>query len=547
MRKFAAPKPIDLRRRQSQHFLAGQPSVGVLNTVADPLTYDYHEFTTLALGRSFSPNDVTNSKLPAIEFQAQQLDPGAPFTSFTATYVTDEEQLNFALGIDQKASASYLKFNASSHFNFNLAGAFQSKSIIVVISAKTSFGRWGLDPAAKFSQAAEKMLGDGKKFEQVYGSRYVSMEWRGSSVSAVFRLDSVSSEFKSSFSSEFSASGGWGPLSASASSKFNFELKRAAKQSRVSVQFGATGGTGFGALGATVAGMLAGDDQTSKIGKALSDYVETFTQANAVATRFAVAPMSDFGWNPLSIDPWTDIQEQRLREIYTEYRRTTEDLSFSQAIVAGTTPFSKLLPTAVVAQINNEIPRLAQYQLDLASAHQACKASTPTSVSWALPASKIRSSIPYDMLGPPRIVFQIYGLTEEQCRVVLDAPENARDSIAQQFNPAVKKVAATVYTMGFFLLTKQFRFEDENGQLWNVTTETPDAQGGALIWCGMPGNNLEDWFIEWMLSWRGTHEGTFFLASKNDAGVVHNIPFMSASWQVNSDGSVAKIRTQMIF
>ena len=54
-----------------------------------PTTYSSMLDTPLALGRGFDPVDITDMKVPAIEFTEEQLDKGSPKTKLEMLYLSN--------------------------------------------------------------------------------------------------------------------------------------------------------------------------------------------------------------------------------------------------------------------------------------------------------------------------------------------------------------------------------------------------------------------------------------------------------------------------
>jgi hypothetical protein len=524
--------------------LAG-PRASLFGTDADPTDYKYYEKSVLALGTTFSPNDVCTPKYACLSFDERKLDAGPPYTGVTAYYVRSWEQLNFSMGIDVKASASYLAAKADTHYNFQMSGAFSSNSIVVTINARTDFGRWGLKAGTTLDQRGVALLPTPKKFAETCGTRYVAIEYRASAVSAVIVVDNVSQEVKTSLDADFSAQGGWGPLSGSAASKVNLELKYASKQDRASVQVGATGGPGFGGLKGAAEALLGGDQQLTKIGAALATYLGGFTEANAASTAFKVRSLADFGYDETAVDPWLDIHERYLRLLAYEYRSTTESLDIDTAISDGTSPLAKLLPNSILGAVKYEIPRLAQYQIDLANLHHEFKDAAGTKMPNGLPQSRFVSSALDGLELRPRMKFDALGLNNDQLRVVLNAPPIQRLDVARRFNPTVQQFGVTWGVTGFRIFSIQLYFVDETGKEWDISYETPEDGGTGFIWWCDGYRGTEDVLLAWAMSWEGVHSGTFGLKIKNAAQLLYRFGFMEASWEKKSVNF--SIQTNMIF
>lgn len=405
--------------------------------IGDPVEYAYSDHSSLALGRGFNPKDVTaNPKASCILWTSEQLDPGPPSTNFNMLYVNDYDEMNFALGVDSKVDASYLGNSAGGHTKVDASFLTKKNAITVILRANTNFGRWGIKAGATLTDQAKVWLGKPKVFEDRCGSRYVSIEGRGASVSALITLDSVSKDVKLAFESEMSGSGGWGPLSAKASLIFRTEAKSASRQDRLEVQVFATGGSGLGGLSDTVKSLMKSDTGIEQATQALGTFLAQFNSTNAAVVYYRVSSMEDFGWDPAGIDPWTDLKEQKLRALAQEYRRVSYLLDIENHVIDGSHPLALVLDTTDIDWIKQDIPRSQAYRDNLAKYHQTCKLnSSPIDPFCEFPFNRVSPVVEAFLfiLNPPRVVIHVVGLSEDQTKVVLNAPPEFRLGYAKQF------------------------------------------------------------------------------------------------------------------
>jgi len=230
---------------------------------------------------------------------------------------------------------------------------------------------------AHLSDDAAKLLADGPRFAKVCGTHYVSTERRGSSVSAVVSISGLSASEKQDISAEMNASGGWGPLSASAAAKFQQQLSKATQSGRTKIQVVATGGNGFAELGTVVARLSAGENSLPAIANELGEYMKQFNAENSARIGFHVRSMEDFGWDPKAVDLWSDVKNRRLLALTDEYRQISDLIESARGIAAGVDSRTKIVTEEQRRQIPVVINNLEAYLSQLASVHTTCKEATP--------------------------------------------------------------------------------------------------------------------------------------------------------------------------
>jgi hypothetical protein len=362
----------------------------------DPEYYSFHPMSIMALGVGFSPNNVGQMKLPGIEYEKEDVENGGLATDLKTYLVSNSSQLKEALGVDVKIDASYLVYKGSGEFSLSGSKENSSDSITFVVTASTEFGRVMMKHP-QLSDAARALIQDGRRFEAIYGSRYVAMERRGASVSAIVTILGVAPSTHDSITADMSGSGGWGPLSASASSKINLELEQANKGHRVTIVVHTTGGKGMGALG-DILKAASKPNPMQEIQEALGDYIKTLDQSNSVPIGFHVASMQNFGWDPSKANLWTMESERRLRQLVTKYRETADKLETANAIVDGRSPLAKTLQKAKVQEIAAAIPLYENYMGKIAGLHKKLLGDqNPDLAKYSIPA---QSELPSEDLLP---------------------------------------------------------------------------------------------------------------------------------------------------
>lgn len=512
--------------------------------LGDPVEYAYNDKTSLALGRGFDPSDVSaKPKAACINWTSEPLNPGPPSTDFNLVYVNTYEEMNFVLGVDSKVDASYLGASAGSHAKLDTSFLTKKNTITVVLTASTNFGRWGLKAGAVLADPAKAWLSqDSKTFQDRCGSRYVSIEDRGSSVSALITLNSVSNDFKLAFDSEMSGGLAGGPLTGKASIMFHAEAKSAASQDRLQVQVFATGGTGLAGLADTVKTSMKSNTGIEQATQALSSFLGQFHADNAAAVYYRVSSMEDFGWDPNGIEPWTDLKERKLRVLAQEYRRTAHDLDVSNGIVNGSHPLALVMDKTTVDYIKQDILRGQSYLDSLAENHRTCKLNLSSEdPSCDLPSNRVVMTyveLFLTFLDPPRVTIRVLGLSEDQTMIVLNAAPEVRLGYAKQYNANIDGIGASLQTTSPYELSLKVSFLDADGTERDIFVEGPWNNGRGALWYHSPpappnDPAWEDLFKKWMASWWGVHSGTVFFTVKDKMHRNFRIAFMNARWGSN--------------
>jgi hypothetical protein len=545
--------------------LSAAVAASAQNDDGDPRFYHYHPNNVLALGRGFSPNDVTESKIPCIVAEQVPLDPGAPKTQIRARYVRSFEEFSNAASFDLKVEASGLSYSGSAHFNIDQSSLQQSNSISVVINATTEYGRWALKAPVSLTTDAQKLLKHPRDFALVCGTRYVAMEQRASSAGVVVSIFNASQNTRSAFQAEASANYDGIALSVKASAAFKNELKKALKQDRVDLQVFATGGAGFGDLSGVIKGLAGTPDPLESITTGLADFMKKFSKENAAITTYSVESMDKLGWDPNSIDPWTDLKESRLRQIVKEYRLITEELSnFDDAIAGGR--WLSVEPRA--RSMLNWRPKVEGSRKRLAELHRKCKQSQaladcevpsdiyhfeseelpsggellsfvsppPPTINFEIhphcynPVTRIASRFGCDPTKPDRPI-----LEGNRSRAVLSAPQQIRLNVLRTFDASAEMYFANAVLQGHHLDIQRVVFAGNDGEQ-PVTAYGP---AGGFIWDRGP-EQLPDYafllIIERFMkgSSDGEHEGTFLLQVKDKLGRTFNLPLADAKFTVVS-------------
>jgi hypothetical protein len=381
-------------------------------TKADPASYNFYPDSPLHLGGGFNPNDVAKVLPDCIQYTKVPLDGDsgkATRSSLTQTLVLNSEQLRQALNIDAKLDASYLAFHGNASYNFVSDSLFSDSSLTVVMSANSEYGRVQAGVPVLKGQYIP-LLADSKKFEETCGSRFVSIERRAASVSAIVTIYGLTKEDYDQVTSSLAAGGGWGSLSADASTKLSQHIKRSSRSNELSVQVVSTGGAGIRGLADGIKEVASSDDPIGAIKRSLSQYIEGVSAGNAVPVSYQVTSMNFAGWQPDNMDPWTDHKEAIARDMVAAYRLVSSEKDTAQGVLDGADPRRAVVPANLDPVLRDNIAEYSKRMELIAAAWTKCKADTTTGGSGCVaPAfAEIASPIPKAPV-PPTLFFVVEG------------------------------------------------------------------------------------------------------------------------------------------
>ena len=528
-------------------------AAGSGNAFAD--TYRYHPRLTLALGRGFSPNDLFAPKEGCIDFVPLRLDPGPPLTTFSQTYVTSDRSLYESIGYELRAEAAYLDAKANAGIKATSARTSDAHSVRVVVNATTDFGRWGMKAGASLTDDAKRRVTDPAAFAKFCGTEFVSIERRGASVAAVLTLSTRTDALRRALELSLGGGASYGPISASVQQQFNSELKKSAREGRLSVDIVSTGGIGLGGLNSVVIAEAASDAGLDAIKKSLAEYLKSFSESNAAAVEYATASMEQFGWDKSGYveEP---LDYQRLIAISEEFKRASARLSLIEELEKPGSRLRPLIGDGNAKLISSYMkPTLRRYLERLRDAHEACKRDRED--DWCTSIfddDGLKIFNPPDLpifdklFHAPTVRFEAGAefanprtdeqrLSADAVRVILDSPVSERANARKPIDPypGPLDVTSTV-AADYPLKTVRTIFVDtENAEEMSVIGESV-VQGPDVTYnyytTGPDGTDFafESGLVNWTKQFREKRTGIFVFIVKDAADREWRVPFLEASW-----------------
>jgi len=528
-------------------------TAGSGNAFAD--TYRYHPRLTLALGRGFSPNDLFAPKEGCIDFVPHRLDPGPPLTTFSQTYVTSDRSLYESIGYELRAEAAYLDAKANTGIKATSARISDAHSVRVVVNATTDFGRWGMKAGALLTEDAKRRVTDPAGFAKFCGTEFVSIERRGASVAAVLTLNTRTDELKRALELSLGGSASYGPISASLQQKFDSELKKSAKEGRLTVDVVSTGGIGLGGLNSVVIAEAASDAGLNAIKKSLAEYLKSFSESNAAAVEYVTGSMEQFGWDKSGYveEP---LDYPRLIAISEEFKRASARLSLIEELEKPDSRLRPLIGDGNAKLISSYMkPTLRRYLERLRDAHEACKRDRED--DWCTSVfddDGVKIFNPPDLpifdklFAAPTVRFEAGAelskpRTEEQrlsadaVRVILDSPLGERANARKPIDSYAGPLDVTItLTADYPLKTVRTIFVDtdtaeETSAIPESVIQGPDVTYGYYT-TGPDGTefSFEAGLVNWTKQFREKRTGIFLFIVKDAADREWRVPFLEASW-----------------
>ncbi len=375
-------------------------------TAGLPDTYDYYPGSPLILGANFDPNHVTEAKTPCMKYTADSQPQGAVNTRFSELLTASTNGIRTALGIDSSMDAQFLTFKGSASFSYNESNYKHSEDVSFVLNAYTEYGTRNIISAEVLNEFKD-LPSSPDEFVRTCGTRYVKIERRGASVSAIITIENVDSEFKQEFNTAASLAGEVGPITASFKSTLKIEMDKASTEGRLKVDVLSTGGEGFGELKDVIAKTTLKPGGYDAIVDALTTYIGKFNKDNAAPLAFTVADIP--GLNVAQADLWPVQKEHAIEALVSEYREFSSHLAALKAITDDDDPRSQYIDQDQKEKLKNAIPIFETYIQQLAEIHSKCKASTTADLApCTLPAPRPDPSILPKPLSAPFGSFRIF-------------------------------------------------------------------------------------------------------------------------------------------
>jgi hypothetical protein len=356
----------------------------VSNAGAATHPYKYLPGLVPVLGQGFMPDNPLALPAPCmtgmgtISNPSQNVNQSAPLDE---KVVTTSSALKFVLGIDTQMDASVLVYSGSADLNINTEYDEVDNGVSVVIQGQANYGNEVLDMSKMvYRSDIQKLVDQGRvqEFHKACGDEMVTTLNKGTSVSVVITMHGVDRAFKETLTDNASASGGFGPLSASAKMQLNQMLITQSGYSELTVNVFVRGGNGLPDFAGIVASLQSTGKSWDQLEQGVAEIFKDLTPEKAAITGFVTETypgVSDQNENLILDEKTRDLEN--LVSMYRYHLQQQELLEglFQKEEQTGVAPreFSNLTD-AVLDGAKQDLPVLDAYVSKLAQVHQNCLA-----------------------------------------------------------------------------------------------------------------------------------------------------------------------------
>lgn len=526
-----------------------------------PRHYGYSEKSILSLGQSYDPKDVTDYRVPCIEFEPLVRDQGSPSSSVRAVFIRNRTELELTMGLSGHAEARALGSGGRSEYSFSSVNKFSRDSVSVLLVATADYGRFSLKPGVSLTEdAAELLSRDHTEFAERHGTRYVAQERRGANLSVLITISGIDVSTKNTFTSSFSGSGGWGPVKGSAKTTFNLMLGIGSKQSRVSIEARAVGGDGISSLSDLLLQQAqSSSDPLGAMMSACAKTLKTFTKENAATIEYTTSTLEDFGWNPNQFPGWPDQKEIAIRGLASDYWNTLKDIEIVKDYEKRRGVYYALFPNILeymVAGAYSERdvrPIVEAYQERLEAQHRQClenpslEACSRPDGRYTIQGNFINEQL-QERAAPPTLELQVIVIRADgtpmeldhiKSAIVMRSEPSARMDVVKNLEPAADNYY-TWFTYGGSLI-RSYKWVTE----WSDGTvrEQPGSGFGSMSIVFDEGFSDQQeprkGFERSKLDWLARHKGQWSVVSSlkliDGANREFNATYMEADWSANGN------------
>lgn len=367
-----------------QSIISSVMSVALFASTAQALGnqsyYGYHPASPMALGKGFSPSEPMEEKKVCLDFATKsQNRESADTTKVSMHFVQNTEALKRSLGIDTRVDATVLKFTGSSSYSISSNYTLNEENLNIVVKGETEYAQLALDLGkTKLLPQFQKLIHEGKmqEFERECGSRLVTSERLGVSVSLVISIQNVSRQTMVNLGLTNSGSGGIGPLSGKAQSAINAMLNSGNESHHASMQLLIRGGDGVRTTEDLISALLERGKSLSQIASGIKKILASLDYQHSAPLGYFTTPFG-FGLDMNHENLITDEKEAALSQISAQYRVISGDKQYIDDLLRryGNGEMPEALwsvPVAILEAAPEDMKIMRSYLLELAKVHQRC-------------------------------------------------------------------------------------------------------------------------------------------------------------------------------
>ena len=297
--------------------------------------FGHHPATSLHLGSSFDPVDLSRAYGNCIAFDAEvSLDKPrkadgtrvrghendqlfATETQFNIDILQSKRDFYRYLHISAAVSGHYKLFSGGASFEQEEEDTYNSDSFSWIVRATTDYGRFGmLNP--KLTPEASALRTNLAALRDRCGFEYISQVNRSVLAAIVYRIKNVSESSKKRIEASFNASIGGGLWGLEAEASYKSLVKEAISQGTLELKVYLIGGDGM----TTISEIAVDPSNVKEVKRILIDYTKRMGPSKAVPTTYVSGSLSAFVPELANID-------------YSFYFKTLDDIFFLRSELVG--------------------------------------------------------------------------------------------------------------------------------------------------------------------------------------------------------------------
>jgi hypothetical protein len=259
----------------------------------------YHPSSTLRLGGTFDPIDLTEVKPPCVNYDNESPVDGvgetvvSPKMTFFIRQITDFREFYSYMSLSASVSGHYKLFSAGGSFHQEEENFSSSDSFSWVMGINAHYGRYrAVNPRLTDSARDLANNGDLIQFTRRCGTHAVLQISRGINAAVVFTIRNLTERNRKSVTASFNASFGGGLWGVDAGADFQQHVRSLIETGQITLDIRTIGGPGAAELASIIQDLDKAN--IGKVREALSRYVAKQGPDGSVPIEFQTASLSSY-------------------------------------------------------------------------------------------------------------------------------------------------------------------------------------------------------------------------------------------------------------
>ena len=366
-----------------------------------PDSYNVSNGVPLALGRGFNPSNLyATPPSDCITYTRADQPGGWSNVRSRTLVVNDFTSLLDSQNVSVEAHVQNLNSSADASFKEAQSLVSSSRNVSIVVQASAELPNTFADnPQLKPKYSHMLAQGNLEGFRGECGSRFVRVEHRGVSISAVISIVDASDSLRKKTAIDASGAYHAATMSASAKVAFDQEIASARVNHRYEVNAYIQGGVGLQGLADLVRQSIMDSPSLDKIGEALAKYMEHIDASNAVTLGVDVANFPDT--TAALQDPWTQDKGRLLRHLVDSHAILSDRVRILDLVIGSKDPRFMTVTPAEMVQFRSARQTITAAVEQIRTVHNACmRAKPPTLAPCSSADSSIETALGISVPGP---------------------------------------------------------------------------------------------------------------------------------------------------